>query len=131
MSSKVSENTSYKVVAFFVTMVLWITMLSRRDAVMTREMSLLFLLPNHMMMKNEVPRRVVVKLAGPRLSLQRYVQSESDLTVDLTRLPTGRVKVHLSQGNLSLPLGVKVLAIEPEEVLVDLKESNLPGESSK
>ena len=131
MTAKVSENASYKIVAFFVTVVLWLTMLSRRDAVMTREMSLLFLLPNHVSMKNDVPRRVVVKLAGPRLALQRYVQSESDLTVDLTRLPTGRVKVHLSQGNLSLPLGVKVLAIEPEEVLVDLKDTDTSGETSK
>ncbi len=120
---------SYKLVSFFVTLILWVSMLSRKDAVITREMNLQYLLPAHtILIAQNQPKKVVIRLSGPRITLQRYLQSDEDLTLDLTRMPTGRVRVHLTQSNLSLPLGLRVMAIDPEEILVDLKDEPIKGD---
>lgn len=122
MRAQATENLSYKIVAFFVTLVLWLTMLSRKDAVVTRQMALQILLPPHIVMESKVPKNVVVKLSGPRIALQKYSDSEEDLVVDLTRMPPGHSRVRMGQSNLSLPIGIRLLAIDPEEIFVDLKE---------
>lgn len=132
MKLELSENTSYKVVALFVTLVLWLTMLSRKDAVMTRQMRLHVLIPSRMQLHSTTPENVVIKLSGPRLVLQKYSDSEDELVLDLTRMPPGHSRIHLTQANLSLPLGVRILAIDPEDLVVDLRQqldSHLKGTS--
>jgi YbbR domain-containing protein len=125
MKFHISENTSYKIVALFVTFVLWLTLVSRRDAVVSRQMALQVLLPPHIALANPLPKTVSLKLTGARLVLQKYLESEDDIALDLTRMPPGHSKVHLSQNNLSLPLGIRVIAVDPDELLVNLRETTV------
>ena len=42
--------------------------------------------------------------------------------MDLSRLPVGRSIVRLNKDGLNLPLGVKVVDIDPKEIRVRIKE---------
>lgn len=123
LKSNLSENMSYKIVALFVTLVLWLTMLSRKDTVVTREMPVQYLIsPNHILV-NEPKKVARVKVSGRRTALKKFSQNEDGITVDLTRLTLGRHLVRLNQEVLNLPLGVKVLSIEPDEIEANIKEN--------
>jgi YbbR domain-containing protein len=84
--SKALENLSYKIVAFFVTLILWITILGRRDIVLTKEVDLEFLLPPAMsLIENNIDRKIEVKVSGPRIALKKFAQNPGTITVDLSR----------------------------------------------
>lgn len=129
--ARMSENASYKVVALFVSLVLWLTMMHRRDAVVTRELDLQFLLNPNYAITNQLSERVQVQLSGGREAVRRFSQSEDTFTVDLSRLKPGRHVVKLSQEGLDLPMGVKVLSIEPGEVTADIVEVNKSPEDAE
>ena len=120
--SFIFDNTGYKVVALCVSLVLWITILGRKNIIQTHEVDLQVLLaPKHALV-NDIVRKVKVKLSGPRMGLKKYTQSEDTLTMDLSRLPVGRSIVRLNKDGLNLPLGVKVVDIDPKEIRVRIKE---------
>lgn len=123
LKSRLYENLSYKIVALFVTLVLWLTMLSRKDTVLSRELPVQYLISQNHNLGNEARKRARVKVSGSRAALKKFSQSDEGITVDLTRLSAGRHIVRLNQEILNLPLGVKVLSIEPDEIEANIKES--------
>lgn len=122
LRSRLSENLSYKIVALFVTLVLWLTMLSRKDSVLTRELPVQYLVAQNYVLANEPKKVVRVKVSGSRSALKKFSQSDDGVPVDLTRLSDGRHLIRLNQEILNLPLGVKVLSIDPDEIEANIKE---------
>lgn len=109
------DNASYKLVALFVTLILWITIFGRRDFQLTREMDIEYLIPPGMSLVNpELPHRVTVRVSGPRLALKRFSQGPGLVAVDLSRSRAGKVKAVISPKQIDVPFGVKVLSITPE-----------------
>lgn len=116
------ENGSYKAVALVVALVLWMTMQGRRDTVLTREMEMQVLLSPHLAITNPIPQVVKVEVSGPRVALKRLAERRDPFTVDLGQAQPGRQLVKLTKDSLNLPLGAKVLAIQPEEFLAVIVE---------
>ena len=123
LKSRLSENLSYKIVALFVTLVLWLTMLSRKDSVLTRELPVQYITSQSHNLANEPKKRARVKVSGSRSALKKFAQSDEGITIDLSRMSAGRHLVRLNQESLNLPLGVKVLSIEPDEIEATIKEN--------
>ena len=122
-----NENTSYKLVALCVTLILWVTILGRRDFSVAREMEIEYLLPGHLIMTHEVPRRLQVTVAGPRMAIKKFQSRNAPLVVDLSHAVVGRSIVRLGEEQLDLPFGAKVMKIDPEEFYVTLRQAQ-PGE---
>ncbi len=118
------ENGSYKLVALFVTLILWVTILGRRDFVQTKEVDLEFLLPRHMLIVGNVEKKVLVKVSGPRMALKKFAQNPGTITIDLGKSTLGPNKAMITPRNVEVPFGVKVLAITPEEILVNLANAD-------
>ena len=114
------ENGSYKLVALFVTLILWVTILGRRDVVLSKDVDLEFLLPRDLVIVENIERRVQVKVAGPRAALKKFQANPGALTVDLSRYPRGPVRAVINPKLVDVPFGVKVLAISPEYLDVTL-----------
>jgi len=133
------DNGSYKLVALFVTLILWVTILGRRDFVLSKEMDIEFLLPKAMTIapgpgKKEVDRRVIVKVSGPRMALKRFAQYPGTITVDLGKSQLGPVQALITPRSVEVPFGVKVLSVSPNVVSVTLvpapDEESLPVEAT-
>lgn len=118
--SMITENGSYKLVALFVTLILWVTILGRGDIVMTREIGLEFLLPNNMVLAEQRDIRVSVEVAGPRMALRKFTQNPGLIIVDLSRSKAGKNRAVISAKNVEVPFGVRVRAVKPEWVDVKL-----------
>lgn len=129
----VFENGSYKLVSLFVTLILWVTILGRRDFMLTKDMDVEFLLPpNSVMQTQRGERKVSVKVSGPRTALKKFAQSPGSVTFDLTKsevqVKNTKVRAVIQMKNIEVPFGVKVVAIEPEalDVVLSPIEKKLP-----
>lgn len=114
------ENGSYKLVALFVTLILWVTILGRRDFVQTKEVDLEFLLPRNMVIAGNVEKKVLVKVSGPRMALKKFAQNPGTITIDLGKSSVGPNRAEITPKNVEVPFGVKVMSITPEQILVNL-----------
>ncbi len=123
MIRKVSDNMSYKFVALGVAMVLWMSMLGRKDSTLVKEFELQVLLPPKVELQTQIPQIVKVEVGGPRVALKKINQMNPVFTIDLTSARPGRQVVELSRDGLNLPIGARVLTIEPKEFTVVLRES--------
>ena len=77
-----TENASYKLVALFVTLVLWAAMLGRSTTVLEKEMDLQVLLNSQHSVVGDVQKKVKVKVSGPRVSLEKFSRNNETLTVE-------------------------------------------------
>lgn len=116
------ENGSYKLVALFVTLILWVTILGRRDFVLSKDMDIEFLLPRSIAVaESNRERHVTVKVSGPRVALKKFAANPGSITIDLGRqAEPGPIKATITPRNVEVPFGVKVLSVSPETITVHL-----------
>lgn len=129
MKRMVTDNLSYKFVALGVALVLWFSLLGRRDATLMKDYQLEVLLAPEMELAIPTPEFVRVEVMGPRVALKKLGQLPGVFTVDLTSASTGRKKVRLSAEGVALPLGARVLNIEPKEFVTEIRPSQNKGKS--
>lgn len=128
MKAKVSDNMSYKFVALGVALILWMSMLGRKDSTLTKDFELQLLLPQSVELATPPPQIVKVEIAGPRVAMKRINQMAPLFTVDLTGSKPGRQQVQLTRDGLNLPIGARILSIEPHEFFVNLRASKPPAD---
>lgn len=121
MNFRLSENLSYKFVALGVALILWASMLGRKDSTLMKDFELQVLLGPNLEMTTQIPQVVKVEVAGPRVALKKINQMNPVFTIDLTAAKAGRQVVQLSREGLSLPIGARILSIEPREFSVQIK----------
>ena len=128
MKSLLSENLSYKLVALGVAMILWMSMLSKKDSTLSKDFEVQLLLPTNIENVAPVPPLVRIEVAGPRLIIKKLNQMSPVFTVDLTSAKLGRQLVRLSHEGLNLPIGARILSLEPSEFFVVLKAAKISDE---
>ncbi|MGE0526744.1 MAG: hypothetical protein AB7G93_03295 [Bdellovibrionales bacterium] len=134
MKSRISpwgENLTYKFVALGVAVVLWLSMLGRRDSTVVKDFELQVLLSPQLEMVTPIPELVRVEVAGPRVALKKINQMSPVFTVDLTGAQPGRQVIHLSPEGLNLPIGARVLDIQPQEFMAVLRRVSSTGEEER
>ena len=106
------------IVALFV----WGFVLGQKETVMEKEVSLQYQLKSKVEMLDSV-KKVKVKLQGPSISLRKFNDQPSSLTIDISEYPVGGLySVELSKEGLNnVPLGVRVLSITPNRVPIVLR----------
>ena len=126
---KLDENLSYKFVALGVALILWMSMLGRRDSTLVRDFSMQVILGPNMELANPAPEYIKVEIAGARVALKKINQINPFFTVDLSNARPGKQKIQLSKEGLTLPIGTHVVSMEPSEITVDLRVvAEEPGE---
>lgn len=120
LHAAVFENGSYKLVALFVTLILWVTILGRRDVVVRRDVDVEYLLPAHLVVREPVERRISVKVSGPRAALKKFQMNPGTITIDLTRAQAGLNRATIGPRSVDVPFGVKVDSVSPETLSIQL-----------
>lgn len=117
------ENVSYKVVALFIALVLWVTILGRRDFVLTKNIEIDFQMGEGRSVVSQSVDQIKVKVSGPRNSLRRFIDSGVSqlLTIDVSRLPDGVHDVEVPINKIDVPFGVKVQSVKPNSIHLQLK----------
>jgi YbbR domain-containing protein len=118
----ITENFSYKVVALFISLILWLTILGRRDFVMSKNIDVEVLTATGMSVEAQTTDHIKVKVSGSRTALKKFMESgaQQTLTLDLSQRPPGVMDVDIPINKIEVPLGVKILGIRPNQIQVEV-----------
>ena len=116
----ISENTSYKIVALLITLILWVIILGSRESTVLKMIPTEYLLPRDTMIVNNVPHEVAFKVAGPRLALRRFTEFNEPLTIDLTSAMEGLTTVRIHPDSINVPSGLRVVSVSPSTITPSL-----------
>lgn len=110
-----TQNISYKLVSLFIALILWVTILGRRDFSLSKNVEIEFQLSSKQALVSQSVDFVKVKVSGPRTALKKFMDSGlSQLVVlDISNKGYGEIEIPVPTDKIDVPFGVKVIAVKP------------------
>lgn len=121
-SNALTENFSYKVVALFISLILWLTILGRRDFVLSKNIDIELITAPGTQVVAQTADHVKVKVSGPRSSLKKFLESSlsQSITLDVSQKGEGVVYVDVPLNKIEVPIGVRILGIRPNQIQAEI-----------
>ncbi len=117
-----TQHLSSKAVALMISLILWVTILGRRDFVVTKDIEVEVSVAQAQQVLSISTERVRVKVSGSRNNLRRFIDSGASqvVIVDASNKLPGKYDLPVPTYKLDLPFGVKLLSVKPENVQVEI-----------
>lgn len=117
-----TDHLSYKIVSLFIALILWVTILGRRDFSLSRNFEVEFLTSPQQTLVFQSVEEVKVKVSGPRTALKRFMETGISpmISLDLSKKPDGEHEVKIPLERIDVPFGVKVTSVRPSVVKVKI-----------
>jgi len=121
LSRGVTQNLGFKAISVLSAVVLWGVVLSSQEIEDTKELSLEVTPSADTMIASDIPERVSFRISGPQAFL-RAIRNRRDepIRIALSNLRPGTTTYRFSRDNIHLPIGVKLLSIQPPSITVRL-----------
>jgi YbbR domain-containing protein len=117
-----TSNLGTKLISVAIAVVLWMIVLGSRNVDSTKEIPLEIITPADIVASNEIPDRVAFRLSGPKAFLRAVVdRKEEPIRVNLAGAKPGLVTYRFFSDSIRVPIGVKVLSINPTAVMIKLE----------
>jgi YbbR domain-containing protein len=117
-----TQNLGTKLISVGVAIVLWIVVLGSRNVEVTKEIPLEVITPADIVPSNEIPDRIAFRLSGPKAFLRAILdRREVPIRVNLAGAKPGLVTYRFFSDNIRVPIGVKVLSVNPTAILIKLE----------
>lgn len=122
LCSVLTVNLGTKLISIAIAVVLWFVVLASRNVEVTKEIPLEVITPNDIVASNEIPDRVAFRLSGPKVFLRTILDRRDEpIRVNLSGAKPGLVTYRFFSDNIHLPIGVKVMSINPTAILIKLE----------
>jgi len=117
-----TSNIGAKLISIAIALVLWVIVLGSRNVEVTKEIPLEVITPADIVPANEIPEKIAFRLAGPKAFLRAILDRREDpIRVNLSGAKPGLVTYRFFSDNIRVPIGVKVLSINPTAILIKLE----------
>ncbi len=115
-----TENWTLKIISLALALLLWVFIMGERRFEVGYPVTLeLQSLPDGLMVANEVPSLIDVRVSGPRTLLTKISPNDISIIVDLADLKPGLTTFKRLEERLNLPRGLRVTRLSPS--FIDLK----------
>lgn len=122
MIEKIFENWLLKFISLAFAVVLWFFVMGESRTEVNHIVPLEYEnLPESLMIANEVPTSVAIRITGPRTLQVNLSPGDISLAVDLTGLSAGVTSFKRLEESLNIPSGLKITRISPSFVDVKLE----------
>lgn len=122
MFKLLTENWALKLISLILAIMLWFFIMGERRLEVNYRVPLeLQNLPRELMVANEIPSMVDVRVSGPRTLLMQVSPNDISITVDLSGLRPGLTSFRRLDERLNLPSGLRVTRLSPSFVDVRLE----------
>ena len=110
-----TDNLSYKIVSLFIALILWLTILGRRDFSLTKTIDIELITGPGKIVAHQSVDVAKVKVSGPRTALKKYMDSGLSqlLVIDISDKGQGEFDVEVPLSQIDVPFGVKVISVKP------------------
>ncbi len=119
------ENLSYKVVALFIAVILWLTIMGRRDLILTKNIEVEFKTSAAQRIIGQTADQIRLRLSGPRSALKEVMDGTKSkpVVIDISGRDPGVHDIDVPVNRIDLPHGVKILSVRPNFVRVEVAKS--------
>lgn len=118
----ISENWKMKVLALGCALLLWFYVMGERRLEVAYAVPIeLKNMPQGMVVTNDLPQNIDIRLSGPRALLSDLKQKDIRISIDLLGLKTGVTTFNRLDDHLHLPGGIQATRISPSFVDVKLE----------
>lgn len=124
LTETIFENGSYKLVALFIALILWLTILGRRDFIVTKDIDVDFTVAEGFMVSGQSSDKVHVKLSGSQPLLKKYKETNQNIQIDLADKGGGLYEIDISRTKIEVPQGIKILSVKPNQIRVEIAPLN-------
>ncbi len=116
------ENLSYKIVSLFIAMILWLTIMGRRDLTLARSFEIEFKTAAQHRVVGQTTDQIRLRLSGPRSSLKELMGEVKGKTleVDISDRGAGIFDIDVPVNRIEIPAGVRILSVRPNLVRVEV-----------
>lgn len=114
------ENGSYKLVALFISLILWLTILGRRDFVVNKDIEVDFIAAENYMVSGQSSDKVRIKLSGPQPLLKKFKEVNQAIQVSLADKEAGLFEIDMTPSKIEVPQGLKILSVKPSQIRVEI-----------
>ena len=120
MFKLLTENWTLKLISLIFALVLWMFIMGERRLEVGYRVPLdMQNIPQGLMIANEVPSLIDVRISGPRTLLMKISPNDFGIAVDLVDLQPGLTTFKRLEERLNLPNGLRVTRLSPS--FIDLK----------
>ena len=120
MMRLITENWTLKLISLAFALILWMFIMGERHLEVGYTVPLeLQNKPKELVIANQVPSLIDVRISGPRTLLMKVSPSDISITVDLSDLKPGLTSFKRLEERLNLPSGLRVTRVSPS--FVDLR----------
>lgn len=116
----VLHNWKIKSYALAVSLILWFVILGQRSLVVSRSVNVEYLVSPGASVIDSV-EKITMTISAKRSVLQSFNAQNHAPVVDLRALPPGSKRVPIKMDSIQMPIGAKLLSIEPKVVTLYLK----------
>jgi len=116
------EHLGFRILAFIITLILWITVISQKEMAVNQKVSVQFLVPSEFRIEGQNEMVVTVRVEGPRPILKRFIDKywPTTLIIPIRDPRVGPNSIEIPSSYLQLPSEIKVLSILPREVVLQI-----------
>jgi len=123
MLSFINENWKMKALALGCALLLWFYVMGERRLELAYSVPIeLKNVPQGMVVTNDLPKNIDIRLSGPRALLSDLTQKDVRISIDLVGLKPGVTTFSRLDDHLRLPGGIQVTRISPAFVDVKLEQ---------
>ncbi len=117
-----TENLSSKIVSLFIALILWMTILGRRDFVQSKEIDVEIYASLPFQVTKQSSDHIRVRVSGSKNALKKFVEGNHSQTVfvDISSEGEGIHQVEIQPSRIDVPIGVKVLSIKPNVIQAEV-----------
>lgn len=121
----IQDQWLFKLISLIVALILWMTVLGRRDFVLTKIISVEFSTLSEHRVVGQTSDRLRVRVSGPRTQIKKFVESErsQSIIIDISNLGLGVHNVDVPASKIEIPSGVRILGLKPNVIQVEVSES--------
>ncbi|MGQ9920459.1 MAG: CdaR family protein [Desulfobacca sp.] len=122
--ASLKRNKGLKLLAFILALAAWFAVGSEERTETTLQLALeLTNIPKQLMVTNEIPSQIEVRVQGPRSVIRELADEKLRLRLDLSNSKPGTRNELITTSALNLPRGVIVSRIRPNALAIDLDQA--------
>jgi len=116
------DNWVAKIMALFIALFLWTTVMGRRDFVLTKVVNVELLTAEKQTVLAQTADRIRVRVSGPRSALKKFLDDPKTqkIVLDISNSGQGVLDLDIPTQQIQAPMGVKVLSVRPNMIRVEV-----------
>ena len=122
IKADIFDNFSYKVVALIISLILWLSLLNRREFITTKELDVDIVTAENMVIMGQTSDKLRIKVSGPQALIKKFKESPQVIAFDMSDKPVGYYDIEVSGSKIDVPKGIKILGFKPNTIHVEITE---------